>query len=89
MAAGGIKIKELIFYNQTSSDDQRTAMARMLAIQLDNIFLQIRSARYEDGVTGEQAIAAMTKSLTTADATVADLAEECDKKYKFYGEEEE
>jgi hypothetical protein len=87
--AGDLKIKELTFYNQTSSAGQRTSMARMLAVQLDNIFREIRGARYEDNIDGEKAIGSMVEVLTTSDATVASLAEECDVNYKFYGEEED
>ncbi|MBN1931889.1 MAG: hypothetical protein JW786_09815 [Desulfobacterales bacterium] len=87
--AGDLKMKELTYYNQTSSKDQRASMARMLSVQLDNIFRELRGARYEDDITGDKAIGSMVEVLTTPDATVALLAEKCDVNYKFYGEEED
>ncbi|WP_345972167.1 hypothetical protein [Sulfurimonas diazotrophicus] len=89
LEAGELKIKELTFFNQTSSTDQRKAAARMLAIQLDNVFREVRGATYEEDITGEQAIDSMLKVLTTPEATVSDLAEKCDVSYNFYGEEDE
>jgi uncharacterized protein YicC (UPF0701 family) len=88
-AAGSLKMRDLTFYNQTSSKELRASLSRMLATQLDNIFREIRSARYEEGVTAEQAIEAMAGILTDGDLTVADLAETCDESYKFFGEDEE
>ncbi|UFS61882.1 hypothetical protein LOH54_09465 [Sulfurimonas sp. HSL-3221] len=87
--AGELKIKELTFFNQTSSGDQRKAAARTLAIQMDNVFREVRGATYEEDITGEQAIDSMLKVLTTPEATVSDLAEKCDISYNFYGEEDE
>ena len=87
--AGELKMKELTYFNQTSSKEQRTSMARMLSIQLDNIFRELRGTRYEENVTGDKAIESMVEVLTTPEATVALLSEKSDISYKFYGEEDE
>lgn len=87
--AGQLKISQLAFWNQTSSDDLRKSVGRMLAIQLDNIFREIRGARYEIGLTTQASIDGMVNVLTNADATVADLAAKNDDNYLFYGEDEE
>ena len=87
--AGDLKMKQLTFFNQTASPDQRESVARVLCIQMDNIFRKFHSARFEDGIEVEQAIGAMKGILTNGDATVAELAEKCDVSYKFYGEEDD
>jgi hypothetical protein len=87
--AGTLKMKELTYYNQTSSKEQRKSIARMLAAQLDNIFRELRGARYENEITGDKAIQSMVEILIKPEATVAVLSEQCDINYKFYGEDEE
>ncbi|MDP2365241.1 MAG: hypothetical protein Q8M94_15925, partial [Ignavibacteria bacterium] len=57
-----------------------------LAIMMDNVFRDIRGAKYEKGITIENAINDIRETLLNSNNTLADLAEINDKNYLFWGE---
>jgi hypothetical protein len=85
--AGAIPMTDLAFW--AGSDDARRTRAETLAQQVDNIFRQLRGAKYEEGVAGEDAIQKMVAQLLTQGGTVADLAEVSDALYLFWKEAED
>lgn len=86
--AGTVKMKELLYWNQTASSEMRQIQAKTLAIMMDNVFRQIRGAKYEDGVSNETAVNDIVNILVNPDKTIADLAETNDKNYLFWKEKE-
>ncbi len=84
--SGNVKMASLTFWNTTASDDMRKLQANTIAKQMDNIFLQIRRAKYEEGVTKEKSVNDMVAALTTEEKTISELAEIIDADYIFWGE---
>ena len=83
---GSLKMKDLTFWNQTAGGDLRASVARMLCIQMNNIFINIRRAKYEEGISASKAVEAMTEILSDPDKKVEDLAEVNDNNFEFLGE---
>ena len=81
-----VRMDQLLFWNAADSAAMRTAKARTIAIQLDNIFTLSAEARYEANSNKQTAIAAMVEILTDAGQTIADLASANDENYLFFGE---
>ena len=85
-ASGAIKVRDFTFWNNADSAEMRKTKATTLAVQMDNIFVKLRGARYETGVDAEAAIKAIVAILTKGDRTMADLAARNDASYQFWGE---
>ncbi|MBN2226973.1 MAG: hypothetical protein JW763_06380 [candidate division Zixibacteria bacterium] len=85
--SAAITMKELAYWNTAASDDMRKIQATTLAHQLDNIFIKIRCARYEEGKTAEQAVSDTVTVLIDADKTMNDLAAVIDANYLFLREQ--
>ena len=81
--AGAVKMNQLAFWKATQSESARRREAEALFIQMDNMFRDIRKAGFEHGMTRLQALEAMVAMLTSADQTVATLADVVDKHYRF------
>ncbi|HBF38907.1 MAG TPA: hypothetical protein DDW50_16500 [Firmicutes bacterium] len=79
-----IKMQEFTFWNHASSSDMRRILATTLAIQMDNIFIMIRGAQYETGITKETVTSGIAGLLTDGDKTVNDLADLNDSNYVFW-----
>ncbi len=86
-ASDAIKVKSFTFWSNADSAEMRKTKATTIAIQMDNIFVKLRGARYEKGVSAEAAIKAIVAILTKGDKTMADLAARNDASYQFWGEE--
>ena len=84
--SGTIKMIELTFWAQSVSDEMRRIQARSLSIQMHNIFILIRKARLESGVSVEKAVGDMFALFLTETKTMCDLAEINDGNYRFLGE---
>jgi hypothetical protein len=84
--AGTIEMQTCAYYDTAGSSAAIALAATGLAMQLDNTFVQIRGAHYEDGVTQDAAIAGLTEVLKVGTSTLADLANVADKSYLFRGE---
>jgi hypothetical protein len=87
--AGAKTMEDLAFWQQTASADLRAVQARSLAISMDNIFVMLRGARYEEGADGPKATKDIVNTLLDAERTVADLAEVNDANYRFWKEVDE
>ena len=81
--AAAVKMNQLAFWKATQSESARRREAEALFIQMDNMFRDIRKAGFEHGMTRLQALEAMVAMLTSADQTVATLADVVDKHYRF------
>ena len=87
--SGDVRMEELTFWNQLGSEEMRSIQARTLAIQIDNIFRSTWKAGYEKGVDNQKAVTDTWMALTSATATIAELAQVIDNNYLFWGEENE
>lgn len=85
----GTKMEELTFWVHADSGAMRENNIKSLSIQLDNYFIKLRGAIYEDSVDREQALDGIRDALRDASNTVENLADVCNEKYKFWGEDEE
>ena len=83
--SGDLPMSQLTFWTQPG--DTRQVRAQTLGTQMDRIFVRLRGAKYEDGVTQAGAISALVASLLDESGTVADLADTADVHYRFFGEE--
>lgn len=87
--AGKLKMPNLTFWSDTDPKGIRAVKARTLAMQMDNIFRDLRGARFEKNKSRSVAIDDMVKVLTNKDRTIAELAEVNDSNYKFWKEGED
>ncbi len=85
-AAGSRKMNQLTYWAQSASGDIRKVQAAALAIQIDNVFRDIRGAQYEQGITNQTAVDNINETLLDKNKTIADLAEINDRNYLFWGE---
>jgi len=85
--SGDVKMAELTYWNPTSSVEMRRLQANSLANQMDNFFREIRGAKYEDGVSRNEALQGILSTLMDEEKTISDLAEVADANYLFWGEE--
>jgi len=81
-----VKMKDLTYWNTAASADMRKIQATTLAHQIDNIFMEMRGAIYEEGKEKEQIIGDILVVLTDAGKTMRDLAAVADANYLFWGE---
>ncbi len=86
--SGEVKMSNLTFWNPTASSEMRKFQATSLANQIDNVFILIRKAKYENNVTKEKAITDITNTFINENKTICDLAEVIDSDYLFWGEEQ-
>lgn len=84
--SGALFMNDLTFYNELADADQLSDEAKIVADQLDNIFINGRGAKYEPGVDHAQAISGMIAILIDKTKQVQDLASQVDASYKFWGE---
>lgn len=84
--SGIVKMSNLTFWNPTASDDMRNFQATALANQMDNVFRDIRLAKFKEGMNKEKAINCIKETLLNSEKTVSDLAEINKSIYKFWGE---
>ncbi len=84
--AGAVPMRELAWWNPAATAAMRREQATALARQLDNAFVFVSGAAYEDGMTSAKAVKDMVAVLTVEDRTIADLAEVNDANYQFLGE---
>jgi hypothetical protein len=77
----------LLFFAQDASGDILAVRANALASQLDGVFVTVRGAMYEKGIKEAEAVSSMAAVLMDRENTVAELAEEADRLYRFYREE--
>jgi len=87
--AGAKTMEDLAFWQQTASAELRAVQARSLAIAMDNIFVMLRGARYEEGSDGPTAVRDIVNTMLDAEQTVADLAAVNDANYRFWKEVDE
>jgi len=87
--AGAKTMEDLTFWQQTASSDLRAIQARSLAVAMDNIFVMLRGATYEENADGPKATRDIVNTLLDAQQTVADLAAVNDANYRFWKEVEE
>jgi len=85
--SGDIKVSELTYWSAGSTVKMRQLQANSLANQMDNIFREIRGAKYEEGVSREKALQDIVSTLMDEEKTISDLAEVADANYIFWGEE--
>jgi hypothetical protein len=85
--SGTLTMKELTFWNATTSEDVRKIQAATIARQMDNIFTKLRGALYEEGSSTEKAVSDIITILTDETKIVSDLAATNDTHYLFLGEE--
>ena len=84
--SGELKMNDLTFFNEATSDELRAEEAMILADQLDNIFIIGRGAEYEADIDQTTALTAIVAVLTDEDKTVEELASVVDDNYLFWGE---
>jgi hypothetical protein len=84
--AGSRRMDELLFWNKSSSEKIRKIQVEALSIMMDNVFRDMRGAKYEKGISSEKVINDIRETMLNSDNTVADLAEINDKNYLFWGE---
>jgi hypothetical protein len=84
--AGSREMKELLFFNQHISADLLKQEALMLAFRLNDEFIEIYKATYEEDETDISSIAKMIGILIKADKTVEDLSDTVDGCYRFKDE---
>jgi len=84
--AGAQKMKDLLFFNPTSTADVRRDAARTLARQLHNVFVDGFGAELESGATRTKAVSGLVAVLVERTKSVADLAVVNDRNYRFLGE---
>lgn len=84
--AGSLTMNQLAFWAKSSSLKMRRVQAESLSIMIDNVFRDVRGAKYEEGVTNQMAVDSIRDALLDKDKTVADLAEVNDQSYLFWGE---
>jgi hypothetical protein len=85
--AGKLKMKDLLFYNANSSDDLRKQEATILSFRLNNEFVEIYKAKFEDGETEAGSIFKMTELMLKENKTVESLCDVVDACYKFRDEQ--
>ncbi|MBL4606155.1 MAG: hypothetical protein JKY02_10995 [Flavobacteriaceae bacterium] len=84
--SGNLKMSDLTFYNNLSSNAERPIAAKMLAVQIDNILLDNYRCEYESGINASSAVNGMIATLSNPDKLVSDFADTCDQFYKFLTE---
>jgi len=84
--SGSLTMKDLTFFNPTSSSDARRIEATLISDQLDTTFIEGRGARYEDGIDREAAVASMIDILTDEGKTLEEFATSVDESYLFWEE---
>ena len=87
-SSGAVRMEQLTFFNAAASEEMRRFQAGTIAKQLDNFFRQIDGAKFEQGISGVDALADMTNALLTAEQTMAGLAGVVDDDYRFWEEGE-
>lgn len=81
-----LKMNDLTFYNPLLSSTELNATASIIAVQLDNIFINSNGAFYENNVNKIKAISDMVAVLVDSNKTVKELAAVIDNDYKFWHE---
>lgn len=84
--AGAVKMSGLTFWKLTSSAQVRRVQAGALALQIDNVFRDIRGAEYEPGVDPATVPERIREALLRPEDNVADLAALFDGLYLFWRE---
>jgi hypothetical protein len=84
--AGSMKMSELTYWNNTDSDNMRLTKVNEIAIEMDNIFIKERGAKYEKNKSKDTALEDIKNIMTNSDKTVQDLAEVNDNNYLFWNE---
>lgn len=84
--SGDLKMNDLTFYNELGSSDLKQQQAKIIADQIDNIFINGRGAKYESGIDRTKAISGMITILTDESKLVNDLASNVDGSYSFLEE---
>lgn len=84
--SGVLRMEDLAFWKASQSESARIHEAEGIAIQIDNVFRNFRSAEFEPGATRFQAIENMLEVLKTGSETVSDLAAVADAHYRFWRE---
>ncbi|WP_456425015.1 hypothetical protein [Rhodocaloribacter sp.] len=84
--AGDVPMSGLAFWKLTSSAQVRRVQAGALALQIDNVFRDIRGAVYEPGVDPDAVPGLIREALLRPENTVADLAALFDGLYLFWRE---
>lgn len=87
-SAGAVTMGKLAMFNKNDDQAMRSSKALMLSIQLDNVFRDVRGARFETGVKQEAAVAEMKAVLEDDTKDVSGLAEVADDNYRFWQEGE-
>ena len=80
LESGAKKISNLKIPDETA--------AKSVAIQLDNTFRRIRGAKFEEGMNEPIVHKKISALLMNKKLTVAELADNFDRLYKFWGENE-
>jgi hypothetical protein len=84
--AGTLTMKDLLFFNIHSSVDLRRQEAIILAFRLDNEFINIYKAKFENNETSATSISKMVEIMLKENKTVEDLSDKVDSCYKFKDE---
>jgi hypothetical protein len=78
-----LQMRELAYWNDLASPDNREIEAATLADMLTKLFTNMLGARYEDGQNYASAVVAMTLVLTDAKKTICELAAVVDELHCF------
>lgn len=84
--AGLMVMKDLLFFNQHVSADLLRQDALMLAFRLNDEFIEIYKAVYEEDETDTSSIVKMIGILIKKDKTVEELSDTIDACYRFKDE---
>ncbi len=85
--AGKLKMKDLLFYNANSGDDLKKQDAIILSFRLNNEFVEIYKAKFENDETEASSISRMSELMIKENKTVESLCDVIDACYKFKDEQ--
>jgi|CXWJ01.1.fsa_nt_gi hypothetical protein len=85
--AGKLKMKDLLFYNRNSSDDLKKQETIILSFRLNNEFIEIYKAKFENDETEAGSIFKMSELMVKENKTVENLSDVVDACYKFKDEQ--
>ena len=85
-AAGGIKMNELAYWDNTASADEQNTEAGGIADMMIKGFMQVNGATYESNYNYPSALLAMTKILRDQTKTVSEFAAVNDELFHFFNE---
>ena len=79
-------VADLTFFSPTASSELRSQQAQAIAIQLENMYVKVWRAKYEEGKDRDAAVTALGAALSDGETTMPALGEIADELYHFRGE---